>query len=953
MKATRLRFFVAVLLVGTASARGQSAIDGFNVNFNGPVRVVVVQPDGSALIGGDFTVVSTGFQTQFNRQRIVRLNPDGTLDTVFNPAANDTVRAIAVQRDGKVLIGGDFTLINGRTTRNHIARLDATTGAVDSFNPDANDFVSAIALQRDSKILVGGAFTEIAGHARARMARLDTAGAADSFNPAANGQVNAIVVQTENKILAGGAFTNIGRQPRVGIARLDATSGDADTFNPNANGTVGSIALQSDNNILAGGSFTIIGGRVRHRIARLDGTSGVADSFDPNADSDVFSIAIQSEGKILVGGAFSKIGEQTRNRIARLDTFTGLADSFDPSANNIVFSIAVQQDGKVLAGGLFSTLTPDSRPFALTRKCIARLEIDGRVDQTLDLGNIGSANILATAVQTDGKILIGGIFNSIFGIPRHNIARLNTDGTLDPIFNPNANNIVLAIAVQADGEILIAGDFTMLSPDVSLPVTRNFIARLEPTFGAPDSFNPIIDGQVSALAVETSGTILVGGTSGSFAHINGVTRHNIGRVRSDGTLDMSFDPNANGNVTTIVVQPNNKILVSGTFHSFNGGNSIGAAPLNYIARLEPTFGLADNFNPNADGPVQAIALEANGNILVGGATFTHIGGAARTNMARLDSVNGSADTSFSPNPNGRVDSIVVQADGRVLVSGAFTRIGTFPRSRIARLEPSGLADISFNPNATSSNGFPEVFALAVPADGKILAGGLFDTIGQSVRFDFARLTNDTAALQNLAMTQSTITWTRGGSSPQFSRTTFEYSNDNVNFTPLGKGAPSGSGWALSGLNLPIGRNFVIRARGFYHSGNSNGSESVLGFRKNKVISALPVIESITAKPKLLRPPNNKLVPVTVKVEASDDTDPNPKCKIVSVTFVDPPNGDDDDENGKKMKPPFEITGDLTVNLRAGPKGRVYTIVVQCKDASGHATTASTSVNVARGEHDDE
>ena len=119
-----------------------------------------------------------------------------------------------------------------------------------------------------------------------------------------------------------------------------------------------------------------------------------------------------------------------------------------------------------------------------------------------------------------------------------------------------------------------------------------------------------------------------------------------------------------------------------------------------------------------------------------------------------------------------------------------------------------------------------VFSIAVQADGKILAGGDFTSIGGQPRNRFARLTNDTAALQNLAVTQTTITWTLGGSSPQFTRVTFEYSTDNVNYTSLGNGTAAGSNWTLTGLNLPAGQNFYIRARGYYRSGRYNGSESI-------------------------------------------------------------------------------------------------------------------------------
>ena len=137
-------------LLSMAGLRGQSALDGFDPNANGTIRVVVVQPDGKILIGGEFTTVT--------RNRIARLNADCTLDTVFNPNSNDSVYAIALQADGKILVGGQFSGANsiGGQARDWMARLDPTTGAADSFNPNPSNPVFAIVVQADSKILVGG-----------------------------------------------------------------------------------------------------------------------------------------------------------------------------------------------------------------------------------------------------------------------------------------------------------------------------------------------------------------------------------------------------------------------------------------------------------------------------------------------------------------------------------------------------------------------------------------------------------------------------------------------------------------------------------------------------------------------------------------------------------------------------------------------------------------------------
>ena len=428
-----------------AQAKAQSALDGFKPSVNIWVYATVVQPDGKVVIGGLFTSIGG-----VARNHIARLNPDGTLDTAFDPNINGHVLSLAVQPDGKILAGGVFTNAGGQT-RNNIARLDATTGMPDSFNPNANGGVEAIVVQADGKILAGGNFTAVNGQARSHIVRLDPAtGLPDSFDPNPNAIVYSLAVQADGRILAGGNFTGIGEQLRNRIARLDPFTGLADSFNPNANETVRVIALQADGKVLAGGSFhgaNSIGGETRDNIARLDAMTGLADSFNPGADNHVYTIAVQADGKILAGGFFWNIGGQPRRYIARLDPTTGLTDSLDPTPDAAVHSVAVQADGKVLVGGRFATIGGQQQ------RHIARLEKDGRLDQTLNAqivsGPGGDGFVVATAIQPDGKILIGGQFNTVLGVTRNNIARLNTDGTLDLAFDPNANAEVDVIAVQA------------------------------------------------------------------------------------------------------------------------------------------------------------------------------------------------------------------------------------------------------------------------------------------------------------------------------------------------------------------------------------------------------------------------------------------------------------------------------------------------------------------------
>ena len=150
---------LCLTLFGASAARAQSAPDAFDPNVNGTVYSVVVQPDGKILVGGAFTAVSPNGGAAVTRNNIARFNSDGSLDAAFVPNPNAFVSSIAIQLDGKILIIGGFTTVDGQT-RNHIARLDAANGAADSLNPNPNENTAIyfIEVQPDGKIIVSGNF---------------------------------------------------------------------------------------------------------------------------------------------------------------------------------------------------------------------------------------------------------------------------------------------------------------------------------------------------------------------------------------------------------------------------------------------------------------------------------------------------------------------------------------------------------------------------------------------------------------------------------------------------------------------------------------------------------------------------------------------------------------------------------------------------------------------------
>ena len=325
-------------------------------------------PENGSTIISELKIKNTSYPTNVDVICSDEISSILELDN-FNPNPNNSASAIVVQPDGKILIGGFFTTIDG-VTRNYIARLDSDGTLDTSFDLNANSFVYSMALQPDGKILIGGNFTSLDGETRNRMARLNSDGTLDSsFNPNVNSRVEFIALQPDGKIIIGGIFSTVGGTTRNRVARLNS-DGTLDTsfVNPNVDGTkankwINSIALQPDGKTLIVGDFTIVDGVVRNHIARLNSDGTLDTSFDPNANSFVYSIALQPDGKIIVGGAFTAVGvgSGAREYIARINSDGSLDTSFNLNADESFSTIAPQPDGKIFLGGNFTTINGTTR----------------------------------------------------------------------------------------------------------------------------------------------------------------------------------------------------------------------------------------------------------------------------------------------------------------------------------------------------------------------------------------------------------------------------------------------------------------------------------------------------------------------------------------------------------------------------------------------------------------
>ncbi len=652
--------------------------------FNNNVNSISIQNDGKIIVGGLFD--------SFNgilRSKIARLNADGSLDTSFNPGngANLQVWTTSIQSDGKIIIGGDFTSFNG-ITRNKIARLNANGTLDTTFNPGsgANNAVRSSNIQSDGKIIIGGGFFLFNGASRNNITRLNSDGSLDgTFNigSGGNGFVHSISIQSDGKIIIGGNFTAYDGTTRNRIARINVDGSLDNTFNAGIGATnqVTTTNIQSDGKIIIGGYFTAYDGTTRNRIARLNSDGSLDIFFNPGigADKIIYATSIQSDGKIIIGGDFNSFDGTPRNFLTRLNTDASHDSTFNPGTGAIdqVRATAIQSDGKIIIGGSFTSFN-ETVKFRL-----ARLNNDGTLDNTFNSG-IGAIGFVTNiSIQSDGKIIIVGTFNSYYGIPRNCIARLNVDGSLDITFDPGSGvtGIINTTSIQIDGKIIIGGYFSSYNG-----TPRSCIARLNTDGSLDSNFNPGsgANDPIVSTSIQSDGKIIIGGW---FTNYAGIPRGRIARVNADGTLDTSFDSftGTNNYVLTTSIQSDGKIIFAGAFSSFNGIQK------RSIARLNPDGSLDVNFDPGlgTQGHISTTSIQNDGKIIIGG-LFSAYNGFTYNNLARLNA-DGSRDITFvvGSGADKIVQTTTIQSNGDIIIGGDFVSYNGVGKNRVARIKGDG------------------------------------------------------------------------------------------------------------------------------------------------------------------------------------------------------------------------------------------------------------------------
>ena len=331
---------------------------------NGTVRAIARHGD-VVYIGGDFTSLSEpGSSTRVARSRVAALDADTGAPLPWNPGANGLVRAIAVDPNGTVFLGGDFTAVGGRTAT-RLAALTPGGGPVTGWSASASDSVHDLYAD-GSSLYVGGRFGSVSRTSRPRLARLDadTGGVVTAFNArVSGGRVTALTPAPDGSLLLGGQFTSVGGQARGFVAGVSRDSGAVTGWNPGPECStcyLWDLATTSDR------VYAAIGGPGGRAVA-WDARSG-STYWSRGGDGNAQAVDVH-DGVVYVGGHFGpQFSSATRHQLAALDAVRGTLLSytvaFTGNDHPGIWAVDAGADGLRIGGGFVLDGNP-ARKYAM------------------------------------------------------------------------------------------------------------------------------------------------------------------------------------------------------------------------------------------------------------------------------------------------------------------------------------------------------------------------------------------------------------------------------------------------------------------------------------------------------------------------------------------------------------------------------------------------------------
>lgn len=645
-------------------------------------------------------------------QNLAHILADGAVDPNFNASANSTVWCLAT--DGtNLFIGGDFTILNG-SARNYAGAVLCSNSNLTTWDPNANSGVWTM-VYSGSNVYMGGNFTTMKGSSRNYAAAVSTSGAGNlqTWSPNPNNYVHAIIPDgTAANFYLGGLFTTVKGATHNYIAKVNNTNGNVNSWNPNVNNEVWGLLL-SGTTLYMGGAFTQVGSSARQYFAAI--TEGATQPTSLQADADNVVCGFTLAGNSLYAyGDFTQLQGVTSSYVARINLATGLIDTtWKSTFNNPVYSLIIN-GANVVAGGYFSFNNQISRNHLAC--------IDLNTKQLTSWNPVPLFNYVGyinKIVHYGSDVFAAGYFqyydNTNWNY--HFISLNDMTGEISHTITQYPTQPAFSIAVY-DGKLALGGAFTdFYDYNTGIYSTRKHLA----------AYN-LNDFQLSAIDYASNDEIwdlMSDGTNliacGPFTLMGSVERNRIAAIDATTGVANSFNPNANGNVNVMATS-------GGTVYAGGEFTSIGGQNRSFLAALNASDGAATAWNADCNSYVWAATL--SGTTLYVGGYFTTIKSQSRNYAAAVSTTGNGSVTNWQPNPNSTVEDIL-QVGSDIYMAGYFTTVKGTARNYLAKVNNTNGNLNSWNPNPDSY-----CYTLAATAT-TLFAGGSFENISGQARSGLA------------------------------------------------------------------------------------------------------------------------------------------------------------------------------------------------------------------------
>ncbi|TLD68865.1 hypothetical protein FEM03_20540 [Phragmitibacter flavus] len=669
--------------------------------------VLAVQPDGRILLFNNHSFAS-----------LIRLNVDGSSDSSFAPPAMHTssgpeAHAILLQEDGKILVGGRFSTVNG-TARSNLARINADGTLDTTFSLAVGGRVKMLQALENGSVLIGGEITTVGGTSVNKVAKINDSGQLDtSFAPAlvpGVTSVNVAVVLEDGRLRLGGSRSGANSDPAGWVAGL-LTNGEVDpSFNTwmSTEGIVEALVLRNleSSGYLIGGGFTDDNGTAQSAVQSLDqgGMPQVEAQQVDMVNSRASALLPLADGRVLVGGDVVTVGNQSRLGLARLQANLSLDHDHRlqfthpryPDSEDRMATLRLERlaDGRVATMGRVDALISADGNTYQPVSPIGVLTAGRQIDEGFSAAPSGRPLTMAEAVAStqDGQLLIGGATDKKSPVATAPVSRFSSAGGWDETFliQPSSLEWVGGLEVLPDGKVIGGGNANYFVPGLEGAVRRWLPdGQEDPEFAV----TPV--GKVNQVRRLPDGRILV------------IESQMIRRLRSNGEVDTGFKPVSfiGGFIEEVKLLPGDRLIAVGSFGAANG------VLANRMVKLHADGSVDTSFN-TWGGPnhtVHDVVVRKDGDIVIAG-TFQMVDGMSCRFLMQLDS-SGKRRPDFVTveDLDGACYALLQDGDQAVLVGGSFQTFDGLAAEGLARvwLKPSGPAPAIPIP--------PEMQALAVSA----------------------------------------------------------------------------------------------------------------------------------------------------------------------------------------------------------------------------------------------